>query len=68
MGGSPVKFTEWRGTQTDTGIGGGPTRATAAKGERVVEAAATCIVAVAREFRGLRIGTRRSFVRRVPSE
>jgi creatinine amidohydrolase len=62
MGGSPVKFTDWRSTQTDTGVGGDPTLATAEKGERIVEAAAARIIEVAREFRDLPIGPRKSFI------
>ncbi len=66
MGASPVRFTDWRSTQTETGIGGDPTLATAKKGRQIVEAAAARIVEVAREFRDLRFGPRRSFLVRVP--
>ena len=65
-GTSPVKFTDWRSTQTDTGVGGDPTLATAAKGELIVRAASARIVEAAREFRDLRLGARRSFIADVP--
>jgi creatinine amidohydrolase len=68
MGASPVKFTDWRSTQTDTGVGGDPTLATAAKGEEIVTAAAARIVEVAREFRDLRFGPRRTFTVSVPED
>lgn len=66
MGASPVRFTDWRSTQTETGIGGDPTVATAEKGAKIVAAAAARIVEVAREFRDLRFGERRSFIPDVP--
>lgn len=66
MAGSPVKFTDWRSTQTDTGVGGDPTLATAEKGERIVGAAAARLVEVAREFRDLPIRPRKSFIASVP--
>lgn len=68
MGASPVKFTDWRSRQTETGIGGDPTLATAQKGERIVSAAAARIAEVAREFRGLRSGPRRSFLVEMPED
>lgn len=66
MATSPVRFTDWRSTQTETGIGGDPTLATAAKGEQIVAAAAARIVEVAREFRDLHLGARKSFIPEVP--
>jgi len=68
MGASPVKFTDWRRTQTETGIGGDPTLATAEKGARIVGAAAARIIEVAREFRDLDFGPRRSFLVSAPEE
>jgi creatinine amidohydrolase len=53
LGGSPVKFTDWRSTQTTTGIGGDPTLATAAKGRVIVEAAVAGIIDVAEDFKAL---------------
>jgi len=61
MGGSPVKFTDWRSTQTKTGIGGDPTLATAEKGRVIVEAAIAGIIDVADDFRDLSFGERESF-------
>lgn len=58
MGGSPVKFTDWRSTQTRTGIGGDPTLATAAKGQVVVEATIAGLIDVAEDFRALPEGER----------
>ena len=58
LGGSPVKFTDWRSTQTTTGIGGDPTLATAAKGRVIVEAAVAGIIDVAEDFKALQIGPR----------
>lgn len=66
MGASPVRFTDWRSTQTETGIGGDPTLATAQKGMKIVEAAAARLAEVAREFRDLHIGERKSFLPDVP--
>jgi creatinine amidohydrolase len=68
MGASPVKFTDWRSTQTDTGIGGDPTLATAEKGERIVKAAVAKIIEVAREFRDLPSRPRRSFIVTMPED
>lgn len=61
MGGSPVKFTDWRSTQTKTGIGGDPTLATAEKGRIVVEATIANLIEVAEEFRALPEGERENF-------
>lgn len=61
MGGSPVKFTDWRSTQTKTGIGGDPTLATAEKGKVIVEAAIAGIIDVAEDFRSLYLGERENF-------
>lgn len=58
MGGSPVKFTDWRSKATKTGVGGDPTLATPEKGRKMVEAAVTALIAVAREFRDLYWGER----------
>ena len=58
LGGSPVKFTDWRTTQTTTGIGGDPTLATAAKGELIVTAAVAAIIDVAADFKDLHFGER----------
>lgn len=66
MGGSPVKFTDWRSTQTSTGIGGDPTLATAEKGQTLLAAATAKIIEAAREFRDLHVGERRSFIPEVP--
>jgi creatinine amidohydrolase len=58
LGGSPVKFTDWRTTQTVTGIGGDPTLATAAKGAVIVDAAVAAIIDVAADFKELAFGER----------
>jgi len=60
MGGSPVKFTDWRSKATKTGVGGDPTLATPAKGKKVVAAAVDALIDVAREFRDLNGGERTS--------
>ncbi|HET8629235.1 MAG TPA: creatininase family protein [Thermomicrobiales bacterium] len=61
MGGSPVKFTDWRSKQTRTGIGGDPTLATAEKGRVIVEATVAGLIDVAEDFRALPDGERESF-------
>jgi creatinine amidohydrolase len=62
LGGSPVRFTDWRSTQTSTGIGGDPTLATPAKGELIVDAAIAGIIDVAEDFRSLYFGERTSYL------
>jgi len=58
MGGSPVKFTDWRSKATKSGVGGDPTVATAEKGRKVIAAAVDALIDVAREFRDLYWGER----------
>ena len=53
-----MKFTDWRTTQTTTGIGGDPTLATAAKGELIVTAAVAAMIDVAGDFKDLHFGER----------
>ncbi len=66
LGASPVKFTDWRSTQTSTGIGGDPSLATAEKGRVIIAAAVAKIAEVAREFRDLHFGERQSFIPEIP--
>jgi creatinine amidohydrolase len=58
QGSSPVRFTDWRSKQTQTGIGGDPTLATAEKGRIVVEATIAGLIDVAEDFRALPEGER----------
>lgn len=57
-GGSPVYFQEWFSRYSKTGVVGDPTKATAEKGKRFVEAVAERLTALIREFRRREIAPR----------
>jgi creatinine amidohydrolase len=61
LGGSAIRFTGWRSSQTATGVGGDPTVATAKKGEVIMRAAVTGLIDVALDFRDFDWPERRSF-------
>ena len=58
QGGSPVFFQEWFSRYSNTGTVGDPTKATAEKGRRFVEAVVERLIAVIREFRAREIRPR----------
>ncbi len=56
--GSPVFFQEWFSRYSKTGTVGDPTKATAEKGRRFVEAVVDRLVALIRDFRAREVGPR----------
>jgi creatinine amidohydrolase len=57
-GGGPMMLVRWTSTATPTGVSGAATLATPAKGEAVIEEAASNLLAFIREFRGMEKGER----------
>jgi creatinine amidohydrolase len=62
-GNYPVRFNDYWGRWTETGVHGDPTRATAEKGRILFEAAVTGLVDLVRELRAWPIGERRDLHR-----
>jgi creatinine amidohydrolase len=52
-GDSPMRFMNFWSRMSDTGVNGTPSLATAAKGEKMINATITRLIAIAREFRDL---------------
>lgn len=57
-GWGPMKLIQWTSSATPTGVSGAPTRATAAKGKAILEAAGENLLAFVREFRAMDKGKR----------